>query len=45
MLASCGEGVLDPQGPVGLSERIILADATTIMLAVVIEFLFVSFWL
>ena len=36
MLASCREGVLDPHGPVGLSERIILFDATTIMLAVVI---------
>ena len=36
MLASCREGVLDPRGPVGLSERIILFDATTIMLAVVI---------
>jgi cytochrome o ubiquinol oxidase subunit 2 len=35
-LASCREGVLDPQGPVGLSERIILFDATAVMLAVVI---------
>ena len=36
MLASCGEGVLDPRGPVGEAERVILGDATTIMLAVVI---------
>jgi cytochrome o ubiquinol oxidase subunit II len=36
LLASCREGVLDPRGPVGLSERIILFDATAIMLAVVI---------
>jgi cytochrome o ubiquinol oxidase subunit 2 len=35
-LASCHEGPLDPQGPVGQAERIILYDATTIMLAVVI---------
>jgi cytochrome o ubiquinol oxidase subunit II len=36
MLASCREGVLDPQGPVGVSERVILFDATAVMLAVVI---------
>jgi cytochrome o ubiquinol oxidase subunit II len=36
MLASCQEGVLDPHGPVGQSERVILLDATAIMLAVVI---------
>lgn len=36
VLASCREGVLDPQGPVGKAERLILIDATTIMLAVVI---------
>jgi cytochrome o ubiquinol oxidase subunit II len=36
LLASCNEGVLDPQGPVGKAERIILYDATAIMLAVVI---------
>jgi len=35
-LASCREGVLDPQGPVGQAERVILGDATAIMLAVVI---------
>jgi cytochrome o ubiquinol oxidase subunit II len=36
LLASCNEGVLDPQGPVGKAERIILYDSTAIMLAVVI---------
>jgi cytochrome o ubiquinol oxidase subunit 2 len=36
MLASCREGVLDPRGPVGEAERVILGDATAIMLAVVI---------
>jgi cytochrome o ubiquinol oxidase subunit 2 len=35
-LAACHEGVLDPRGPVGLSEKLILGDATAIMLAVVI---------
>jgi len=36
LLASCQEGVLDPRGPVGRAERVILYDATAIMLAVVI---------
>jgi cytochrome o ubiquinol oxidase subunit II len=36
LMASCNEGVLDPQGPVGNAERVILYDATAIMLAVVI---------
>jgi cytochrome o ubiquinol oxidase subunit 2 len=36
LLASCEEGVLDPQGPVGKAERVILYDATAIMLAVII---------
>jgi cytochrome o ubiquinol oxidase subunit II len=35
-LASCNEGVLDPHGPVGKAERVILYDSTVIMLAVVI---------
>jgi cytochrome o ubiquinol oxidase subunit II len=37
LMASCNEGVLDPQGPVGRAERVILYDATAIMLAVVIQ--------
>ena len=36
ILASCREGVLDPHGPVGQAELVILYDATAIMLAVVI---------
>jgi cytochrome o ubiquinol oxidase subunit 2 len=36
LMASCSEGVLDPHGPVGRAERVILYDATAIMLAVVI---------
>src|ERR1700690_1586531 len=36
LMASCREGVLDPRGPVGKAERIILYDSTAIMLAVVI---------
>jgi cytochrome o ubiquinol oxidase subunit II len=36
LLASCNEGVLAPRGPIGESERVILYDATAIMLAVVI---------
>jgi cytochrome o ubiquinol oxidase subunit 2 len=36
LLASCSEGVLAPHGPIGIAERLILYDATAIMLAVVI---------
>jgi cytochrome o ubiquinol oxidase subunit II len=36
LMASCHEGVLDPHGPVGKAERVILYDATAIMLAVVV---------
>jgi cytochrome o ubiquinol oxidase subunit II len=36
LLAGCSYGVLNPQGPVGAREKLILIDATTIMLAVVI---------
>src|ERR1700688_2162223 len=36
LIASCHEGVLDPHGPVGNAERVILYDSTVIMLAVVI---------
>jgi cytochrome o ubiquinol oxidase subunit II len=35
-LASCNEGVLDPHGPVGKAERVILYDSTAIMLAVIV---------
>jgi cytochrome o ubiquinol oxidase subunit II len=36
LLSGCSSGVLDPQGPVGANEKVILFDATVIMLAVVI---------
>lgn len=36
LLCSCSEGVLDPHGPIGKAERVILCDATAIMLAVVV---------
>jgi len=36
LMASCQEGVLDPHGPVGKAERVILYDSTAIMLAVII---------
>jgi cytochrome o ubiquinol oxidase subunit 2 len=35
-LASCGEGVLAPEGPVARAELTILLDATAIMLAVIL---------
>ena len=36
LLSSCHKGVLDPHGPVGAAERLMLYDATAIMLAVVV---------
>jgi cytochrome o ubiquinol oxidase subunit 2 len=36
LLSSCHKGVLDPHGPVGTAERLMLYDATAIMLAVVV---------
>ena len=36
LLSSCRAGVLDPHGPVGAAERLMLYDATAIMLAVVV---------
>jgi cytochrome o ubiquinol oxidase subunit 2 len=36
LLTGCEGGVLDPHGPVGKAERVILYDSTAIMLAVVI---------
>jgi cytochrome o ubiquinol oxidase subunit 2 len=36
ILVGCSHGVLNPQGPVGADEKVILFDATAIMLAVVI---------
>jgi cytochrome o ubiquinol oxidase subunit II len=36
LVASCDEGVLGPKGPIGRAEKLILFDATAIMLAVII---------
>src|SRR5580700_11110323 len=36
LLSSCDKGVLDPRGPVGAAERLMLYDATAIMLAVIV---------
>ena len=36
LLTSCRQGVLDPHGPVGAAERLMLYDATAIMLAVIV---------
>ena len=36
LLSSCRKGVLDPHGPVGTAERLMLYDATAIMLAVIV---------
>jgi cytochrome o ubiquinol oxidase subunit II len=41
-LASCREGVLDPRGPVGQAERVILYDATAVMLAVVVPIILLT---
>jgi cytochrome o ubiquinol oxidase subunit 2 len=36
LVASCDQGVLGPKGPIGRAEKLILLDATAIMLAVII---------
>jgi cytochrome o ubiquinol oxidase subunit 2 len=36
LLAGCHSGVLDPKGPVGAAERIILLDSVGIMLAIIV---------
>jgi cytochrome o ubiquinol oxidase subunit 2 len=41
-LAGCG-GVLDPQGPVGVAERLILLDSLAIMLAIVVPAILATF--
>src|SRR5258707_6146040 len=43
-LASCSEGPLDPHGPVGKAERLILLDATAIMLAEGGPVILLTFW-
>jgi heme/copper-type cytochrome/quinol oxidase subunit 2 len=42
LLSSCRKGVLDPHGPVGTAERLMLYDATAIMLAVVVPVILVT---
>ncbi len=41
-LGGCGGGVLDPQGPVGSAERVILLDSVAIMLVVVVPTIVVT---
>jgi cytochrome o ubiquinol oxidase subunit 2 len=41
-LAGCG-GVLDPHGPVGGAEKLILTDSLAIMLAIVVPLIFATF--
>jgi cytochrome o ubiquinol oxidase subunit 2 len=41
-IAGCS-GVLNPQGPVGASEKLILIDSLAIMLAIVVPLIFVTF--
>lgn len=43
-LTSCSGGVLDPLGPVGADNALILIDATVIMLAIVIPTILLAFW-
>src|SRR5215813_2270274 len=47
-LGGCSEGVLDPKGPVATAERLIMLNATGIMLAIVIPTMLatlaVAFW-
>ncbi|MDY0881967.1 ubiquinol oxidase subunit II [Dongia soli] len=44
-LSSCSGGVLDPAGPVGEGDAIILINATAIMLAIVIPTILLAFWM
>jgi cytochrome o ubiquinol oxidase subunit 2 len=43
LVASCSEGPLNPQGPVAKAERLILLDATAIMLAVIVPVILLTF--
>ena len=44
MLAGCQEGLLVPVGPVALSEKTILIDATVIMLAVIVPVILLTLY-
>jgi cytochrome o ubiquinol oxidase subunit 2 len=43
VLTACQPAVLDPQGPVGLAQRMILIDSLAIMLAIVIPTIAATF--
>jgi cytochrome o ubiquinol oxidase subunit II len=43
-LASCSGGVLDPLGPVGAGNALILIDSTVVMLAIVVPTIVLAFW-
>jgi cytochrome o ubiquinol oxidase subunit 2 len=44
-LAGCEKSILDPLGPVGRDDAVILIDATLIMLAIVIPTILLAFWM
>jgi cytochrome o ubiquinol oxidase subunit II len=43
MLSGCARGVLDPQGPVGAAEKLILFDSLAIMLVIVVPVILATF--
>ena len=45
LLAGCGNGVLNPAGPVGHDDAQILIDSTLIMLAIVVPTILLAFWM
>ncbi len=45
LLTGCGNGVLNPAGPVGRDDATILIDATLIMLAIVVPTILLAFWM
>lgn len=44
-VGACGNGVLNPVGPVGRDDSRILIDATLIMLAIVVPTILLAFWM
>ncbi|HEY3812378.1 MAG TPA: ubiquinol oxidase subunit II [Caulobacteraceae bacterium] len=45
LLSGCGNGVLNPAGPVGRDDAQILIDSTLIMLAIVVPTILLAFWM
>jgi cytochrome o ubiquinol oxidase subunit 2 len=45
ILCGCSGGVLDPQGPVGASDRAIFLDALLIMLVIVVPTIAIALWI